>query len=234
MTRSGKPGASTPRMTGNRRGGLRGVGGHLMAPGIATVLPARAARPMPRSISAPTIAACWSRARPATASGSSTRSPASSAWARAISASGRISDAAIDARGRGARHLPRQDEEPRGHARAADRHRSLPDRGEWRRVPRPHRGGSRARTRDRRSRDRGGAGRHRMHAADGSRRRGRDPVRHRRRLLRTGAAWPFDAVPARTAAAGDQGLGLDAGGRRDAGRAPWRARCHARRSTRPW
>ena len=50
---------------------------------------------MLRSISAPTIAASWSRVRPATPSVSSTRSPASSGWARAISASGRISDAAI-------------------------------------------------------------------------------------------------------------------------------------------
>ena len=38
---------------------------------------------MPRSISAPTIAGSWSRARPATAFASSTRSPASSGWARA-------------------------------------------------------------------------------------------------------------------------------------------------------
>ena len=54
-----------------------------------------AGRPMPRSISAPTIAGCWWRARPATASASSMRSPASSGWAKGVSASGRISDAAI-------------------------------------------------------------------------------------------------------------------------------------------
>ena len=43
-----------------------------------------------------------------------------------ISASGRISDAGDRARGRGARHLPRQDDEPRRHPRAADRDRGLP------------------------------------------------------------------------------------------------------------
>ena len=44
--------------------------------------PRIAGRPMPRSISAPTIAGCWSRVRPATASASSTPSPASSGSAR--------------------------------------------------------------------------------------------------------------------------------------------------------
>ena len=51
---------------------------------------------MRRSISAPTIAACWSRARPTTAFASSTRFRASSGWARACPRSGRISEAAID------------------------------------------------------------------------------------------------------------------------------------------
>ena len=51
---------------------------------------------MPRSISAPIIAVCWWRVRPATASAWSTPSRASSGSARASPASGRISDAAIE------------------------------------------------------------------------------------------------------------------------------------------
>jgi len=58
---------------------------------------------------------------------------------------------------RGARHLPRQDEEPRRHARAADRDRSLPGRGQRRGVPRPRRAGGRARARGHRPGDRGRA-----------------------------------------------------------------------------
>ena len=132
------------------------------------------------------------------------------------------------ARGRGAGDLPRQDDEPRRHPRAADRHRSLPRGGERRRIPGPHHGGSRARSRDHRPRDRGRACRHRLHAAARSRCRRRDPVRHRRRFVGAGAARPVGAVPARAAAAGDQGLGVDAGRRGDAGRAPRRPRRHAR------
>ena len=41
------------------------------------------------------------------------------------------------------------------------------------------------------------ARRHRLHAADRSGRRGRHPVRHRRRLVRTGAARPLGAGAAR-------------------------------------
>ena len=43
------------------------------------------------------------------------------------------------ARGRGARDLPRQDAQPRRHARAADRDRGLPLGGQRRRIPRPRR-----------------------------------------------------------------------------------------------
>ena len=145
-----------------------------------------------------------------------------------ISASGRISDAAIARAVEALGDLPRQDEEPRRHPRAPDRDRGLPRGGERRRIPRPHRRGGRARARDHRPRDRGRACRHRLHAADRSRCRRRDPVRHRRRLVRTGAARPLGAVPARAAAAGDRGLGVDAGRRGDAGRAPRRPRRHAR------
>ena len=80
----------------------------------------------------------------------------------------------------------------------------------------------RHRARDRRPRDRGAARRHRLHAAGRSGGRGRDPVRHRRRLLGAGAARPLRADPARPAAPGDRRLGLDPDRRRDAGRAPRR------------
>ena len=180
-------------------------------------------RPMPRSISAPTIAACWSRARPAI------RFRVIDAFSRiirlgeGISASGRISDAAIERAVEALAHLPRQDAN-RGVTRArliaTEACRAAVNGGDFRaRVAR----GGRARSRDHRPRDRGRAGRHRLHAAGRSRRRRRDPVRHRRRLVRAGAARPLGAVPARAAAAGDQGVGVDAGRRRDAGRAPRRA-----------
>ena len=85
-----------------------------------------------------------------------------------ISASGRISDAAIERAIEALGDLPRQDAQPRRHPRAPDRDRGLPRGRERRRVPRPHRRGGRPRARDHRPRDRGDAGRHRLHAADRS------------------------------------------------------------------
>ena len=68
----------------------------------------RRATPMARSISAPTIAACWSPARPRTASPSSTPSRASSGSARAWRPAARSAEAAMDrARRRARRSAPR-------------------------------------------------------------------------------------------------------------------------------
>ncbi len=142
MTRSGQPGASTPAHD-RRPPAAVSVGSAVTctALGIATVRRRRgaAAPPMPRSISAPTIAACWSRARPAMGSGSSTRSPASSGWARASRPPAASATPAIERAIEALGDLPRQDDEPRRHPRAADRHRSLPRGGERRRLPRPRR-----------------------------------------------------------------------------------------------
>jgi len=99
---------------------------------------------------------------------------------------GRISDAAIARAVEALAILPRQDEEPRGDAGAADRDRGVSGGEERRRVPRPHRRRGRARARDHRSRDRGRSGGRRLHAADRSAGGRRDPVRHRRRLLGAG------------------------------------------------
>ncbi len=57
--------------------------------------PISTVRPMPRSISAPTIAACWWRARPMTGSASSTRFRGSSGWARASRRPGGSGEPAI-------------------------------------------------------------------------------------------------------------------------------------------
>ena len=131
------------------------------------------------------------RADRATASASSMRSPASSGWARASPASGRLSEAAI-VRAVEALRVCRDKMRNRGVTRArliaTEACRSA---GERRRVPRARARRGRHRARDRRSRDRGAACRHRLHAAGRSGRRGRDPVRHRRRLLRAGAARPL-------------------------------------------
>ena len=68
------------------------------------------------------------------------------------------------------------------------------------RVPRAHPQRGRHRARDRRPRDRGAARRHRLHAAGRSGGRGRHPVRHRRRLVAnwcgSAAASPTPARPA--------------------------------------
>ena len=135
-------------------------------------------------------------------------------------------------RRRCARHLPRQDAQPRRDAGAPDRHRGLPRGGERRRVSCAHRRAGRARARDHRPRDRGDARRDRLHAAGRSAGRRRDPVRHRRRLLGDRPARSLAAGAARPAAAEDQGLGLASGRRGHAGRASRRTRGHAARSTR--
>ena len=122
-------------MTGDRRGGLRGVGGRLMAMGVATVPPGeRPARPMPRSISAPTIAGSWWRARPATGFRVIDAFSRIIRLGEGISASGRISEPRSRARSRRWRSAATRCE-PRRHPRAADRHRSLPRGREWRRIP---------------------------------------------------------------------------------------------------
>ena len=84
------------------------------------------------------------------------------------------------------------------------------------------------RSRDHRPQDRGRARRHRLHAADRSRHRGRHPVRHRRRLVRAGAARALRADAARAARAHHRGLGVDPARRGDARRAARRPRGHPR------
>ena len=65
--------------------------------------------------------------------------------------------------------------------------------------------------------------------------RGRDPVRYRRRIVgdRAVSARPM-ASPARAARARHARLGVAAGRRRDACRAPWRHQGDAARFSRPW
>ena len=111
----------------------------LAASGRRPRRPAARRRPMLRSISAPTIAACWWRGR------RGDRFRVIDAFSRII----RLGEGIVGvrphqrcgdrARGRGARRLPRQDGQPRRHARAPDRHRSMPCGRERRRIPRPHR-----------------------------------------------------------------------------------------------
>ena len=136
------------------------------------------------------------------------------------------------ARGRCAAGLPQQDPQPRRHPGAADRDRSLPRRRERQRIPGAGARGGRHRARNRRPRDRSAAGGDRLHAAGRSGVEGRDPVRHRRRLIGTGAARPHGADRARPAASGGRSLGVAADGRRDAGRAPRRRHRHAAKASR--
>ena len=109
-----------------------------------------------------------------------------------ISASGRLSEAAIERAVEALRDLPRQDAQPRRHPRAPDRDRSLPRRRERRRVPATasaRRSGIELEIIDRETEAR--------LAATGCtplvdpEAEGVDPVRHRRRLVRTGAARPL-------------------------------------------
>ena len=149
------------------------------------------ARPMPRSTSAPTTAGSWWRAPPATASASSTRSRASSGSARASPAracSARRRSCAPSTRLRVCRDKMRNRGVTRSRLIATEACRAA---GNGLRIPRarPQRG--RHRAGDRRPRDRGAARRHRLHAAGRSGGRRRDPVRHRRRLVGTGAARPL-------------------------------------------
>ena len=222
-------------MIGGRSRGPGGVGGRLTATRVTTARTGQArirARPMPRSISAPTIAVCWSRARPATASASSMRSPASSGSGEGVSTSGRISEAAI---GRAVEALAicRDKMRNRGVTRArliaTEACRAAANGAEFRaRIAEEV--GLELEIIDRETE--ADAGRHRLHAADRSAGRGRHPVRHRRRLVGAGAARPLAAEPLRSAAAADQGLGVAAGRRGDARRAPRRPRWSPARSTR--
>ena len=108
-----------------------------------------------------------------------------------ITSSGRAERGRDPARGRRAARLPRQDAQPRRHPLAPDRDRGLPLGRQRPRFPGAHPQRGRHRAGDRRSRDRGAARRHRLHAAGRSGGRGRDPVRHRRRLLRARSARPL-------------------------------------------
>ena len=206
----------------SRDGGLAGVGGRLTA-STAMVRTAsrcygdRRRRPMRRSISAPTIAGCWSRGRPATAFASSTRFPASSGSARASRRIGRISEAAIE-RAVEALGICRDKMRTRGVTRrATDRDRGLPRRRERRsflaRIA--EEAGLDLEIVDRETEA--------LLAATGCtplidpEARRRHPVRHRRRLLRARAARPLGAGRGAAAAAGDRRLGVAAGRRGDAG-----------------
>ena len=147
-TRPGRP-ASAPCLTGTRVTGLGGAGGRPI--GIRAAIAAEAARvgwtcpvrPMRRSISAPTIAGCWWRAPtarrlprrrcllPHHPAGRGDHRPRAGSAMPAI-------ERAVEA----LRDLPRQDAQPRRHAGAADRDRSLPRGGQRRRFsgPRARRG----------------------------------------------------------------------------------------------
>ena len=146
--RAGAPAATARHMSGHRRGGL-GVGGDHPSGFRVRADRGIPARPMPPSISAPTIAGCWWRAR----RGDGFR--VIDAFSRIVRLGEGMSSTRPHLRcgdracGRGARHLPRQDAQSRGHARAPDRHRGVPRRRERRRVPShasPRRSGSSSRS----------------------------------------------------------------------------------------
>ena len=185
----------------------------------------RRGRPMRRSISAPTIAGCWWRAP--------TRDSfrVVDAFSRIIRlgegvvGSGRLERGgdrrAPSRRSRVCRDKMRNRGVTRARLIATEACRAAGNGAEFLRPRRASEVGHRAR--DRRPRDRGAARRHRLHAADRSAGRRRDPVRHRRRLLRAGAARAARAPAERGPPhAADRGLGVAAGRRRDAGRAPRR------------
>ena len=135
--------------------------------------------------------------------------------------------------GRGARGLPRQDAQPRRDARATDRDRGLPRRGERRTSSAPaspRRSASSSRSSTARPRP--------MLAATGCTPL-IDPHADGVILFDIGGGSSelvrldrLAAVPARSAAAEDRGLGVAAGRRGHAGRAPRRHRGHPAKSTR--
>ena len=197
MTRPGEPAASALRVTGSsRRSGRAGVGGHHM--GIAS-------RPeLRRRCLRARAGLCGARSRhqqlppPDRAPDRRELPRHRRVLPHHPARRGHLGDrphqrSGHRPRGRRARHLPRQDAQPRRHPRAADRDRGLPRCGQRQRVPRPHRRGGRPRTRDHRPRNRGDARRHRLHAAGRSAGRGRGAVRHRRRLLGNRPARPLRA-----------------------------------------
>ena len=190
------------------------------------------ARPMPRSISAPTIAVCWWRARPATAFAWSMRFRASSGWARASpppAGSAKPRSCAPSRRCAICRAKMRNRGVTRARLIATEACRSASNGA---RFPAPRARRGRHRARDRRPRDRGAARRDRLHAAGRSAGRGRHPVRYRRRLLGAGPARPLAADAARPAASGDSRLDLDPDRRRHARRTPRRRRRSRARSSR--
>ena len=158
----------------------------------SAILPRRAAcrarrrdLPMlPRSTSAPTIAGCWWRGRPAAGFASSTRSRASSGSARGWRRPASLSESGDRAHPRRAQGLRRQDRLSPHRQRALCRDRSLPPRGELRRVSRPRARRNRDRDRDHLDRRGGAAGRFRLRPAARPAHPLRDRLRHRRRLDR--------------------------------------------------
>ena len=127
--------------------------------------------------------------------------PASSGLARACARRGRLSEAAIRRTDRSAGDLPRQDDGARRHARPPDRHRSLPRRREWRRIPRDESRESTGLTLEIiDSGDRGAACGRRAAPRLPIRGRERRPVRYRRRLVRNRLARPAPASARRRAA----------------------------------
>ena len=94
------------------------------------------------------------------------------------------------------------------------------------RISRAGRSRTRHSPRGDRPRDRSDAGGHRLPAVARSARERCDPVRYRRRIVGTGAAGLRSGAAA--GCAEDRRMGLAAGRRRDAGRAPRRRACHAR------
>ena len=145
-------------------------------------------RPMPRSISAPTTAGCWWRAP--TRDGFRVVDAFSRIirLGEGITSSGRLSEAAI-VRAVEALRVCRAKMRNRGVTRArliaTEACRAAGNGLDFLERVRER---GRHRARDRRPRDRGAARRHRLHAAGRSAGRGRHPVRHRRRLVRAGAA----------------------------------------------
>ena len=142
-----------------------------------------------------------------------------------ISATGRISDAAIGRAIAALEHLPRQDAGEKRHAAAADRDRSLPRGRQCRQFSRSGGGRDRHPARGDRPRDRGDACRDRLLAAARSARARRHPVRYRRRIDRTGADRTRPGTAQRRAA--HQSLDVDPARRRHAGRAFRRQGRHA-------
>ena len=168
-------------------------------------------------------------------SASSTRSRASCGWARGCRASGRLGAGGDGPRRRGAEDLRRQAAQPRASRSArliaTEACRAAAQR---RRVPGAGRRRNRADAGDHRPPDRGAACRVRLRVAGRARDRWRRAVRHRRRLVGDRADRHVAAQRSPRLANHIVVLDLAAGRRRLAGRALWRPRRDAARSSRPW